>query len=60
MTTKQRKYVLIGAALGFVFGLMVYSGDDRSTTTAVALAVGQALVGATVGYYLARDKPEIP
>jgi len=56
VTTKQRSYALIGAAIGFVLGLLVYTGDDRSTTAAVALSVGQALVAAAVGYFLARDK----
>ncbi|WP_380159643.1 hypothetical protein [Kineococcus sp. R86509] len=54
MTSKQRTYTLIGAVVGLVVGLLLYTGD-RSTAAAVALAVGQAVVAGAVGYFLARD-----
>ncbi|WP_432543994.1 hypothetical protein [Kineococcus sp. SYSU DK002] len=54
MTSKQRTYALIGAAIGFVVGLLVHNGD-RSTASMPSLAVGQAIVAAVVGYFLARD-----
>ena len=55
MTGKQRTYTLIGAVVGLVIGLIVYTGD-RSTAAVVGLAVGQAIVAGAVGYFLARDK----
>ncbi|WP_432570722.1 hypothetical protein [Kineococcus sp. SYSU DK005] len=54
MTSKQRTYALSGAAIGFVVGLLLYTGE-RSTASALSLAVGQGLVAAAVGYFLARD-----